>query len=359
VGLRTTATMMYGSVDTLEDRVEHLQKLRDLQDESLALSPTAFTAFIAWNYQPDGTELGGTRASAFDYMRTIAISRIFLDNFPNIQASWVTQGPRIGQLSLRYGVNDFGSTMMEENVVSTAGCVFTVPLEEIERLLTEVKSVTDTLAHDLRTPLTRLRLTLYRAQQQFPGDQPEHALLDNALDETDALLARFRALLRISEIENRQRKSAFRSVNPEEVLLQLIELFEPLAEDASVNLTLAYETTSPIYADPDLLFEALSNLIDNAIKFTPAAGSVWIKLSQINGIPHIDIIDTGCGVPVQEREAVMLRFHRSNNTQTDHPGHGLGLSIVAAVMRLHGFRLQFQETAIGTHLTVVCSDQIL
>ena len=137
VGLRTTATMMYGSVDTLEDRVEHLQKLRDLQDESLALSPTAFTAFIAWNYQPDGTELGGTRASAFDYMRTIAISRIFLDNFPNIQASWVTQGPRIGQLSLRYGVNDFGSTMMEENVVSTAGCVFTVPLEEIERLITD------------------------------------------------------------------------------------------------------------------------------------------------------------------------------------------------------------------------------
>ncbi len=137
VGLRTTATMMYGSVDTLEDRVEHLQKLRDLQDESLANYPAAFTAFIAWNYQPDGTELGGTRASAFDYMRTIAISRIFLDNFPNIQASWVTQGPRIGQLSLRYGVNDFGSTMMEENVVSTAGCVFTVPLEEIERLITD------------------------------------------------------------------------------------------------------------------------------------------------------------------------------------------------------------------------------
>ena len=137
VGLRTSATMMYGSVDTLEDRVEHLQKLRDLQDESLANAPAAFTAFIAWNYQPDGTELGGTRASAFDYVRTIAISRIFLDNFPNLQASWVTQGPKVGQISLRYGVNDFGSTMMEENVVSTAGCVFTVPIEEIERLITD------------------------------------------------------------------------------------------------------------------------------------------------------------------------------------------------------------------------------
>jgi cyclic dehypoxanthinyl futalosine synthase len=132
VGLRSSATMMYGSIDTIQDRVEHLEKLRNLQDET-----GGFTAFIAWNYQPDGTELGGTRASAFDYMRTIAISRIFLDNFPNLQASWVTQGPKVGQLSLRYGVNDFGSTMMEENVVSAAGCVFTVPIEEIERLITD------------------------------------------------------------------------------------------------------------------------------------------------------------------------------------------------------------------------------
>jgi cyclic dehypoxanthinyl futalosine synthase len=130
VGMKSSATMMYGSIDTIEDRVEHLRKLRDLQDET-----GGFTAFIAWNYQPDGTELGGTRASAFDYLRTIAISRIYLDNFPNLQASWVTQGPRIGQISLRYGVNDFGSTMMEENVVSSAGCVFTVPIDEIERLI--------------------------------------------------------------------------------------------------------------------------------------------------------------------------------------------------------------------------------
>lgn len=137
VGLHTSATMMYGSVDTFEDRVEHLLKLRDLQDESLADYPAHFRAFIAWNYQPDGTELGGTRASGFDYLRTIAISRMMLDNFPHLQASWVTQGPKVGQASLRYGVDDFGSTMMEENVVSAAGCVFAVPIEEMERLITE------------------------------------------------------------------------------------------------------------------------------------------------------------------------------------------------------------------------------
>ncbi len=132
VGLPSTATMMYGSVDTVEDRVEHFIRLRELQDET-----GGFTAFAAWNYQPDGTELGGERAPAFDYLRTIAIARVMLDNFSNIQASWVTQGPRIGQISLRYGVNDFGQTMMEENVVSQAGCTFAVPIEEMERLITD------------------------------------------------------------------------------------------------------------------------------------------------------------------------------------------------------------------------------
>lgn len=136
VGLFTTATMMYGSIDTFEDRIEHLIKLRDLQEESLDY-PAHFRAFIAWSFQPDGTELGGARATGYDYLRTIAISRLMLDNFPHIQASWVTQGPKVGQTSLQYGVDDFGSTMMEENVVSAAGCVFAVPIEEMERLIIE------------------------------------------------------------------------------------------------------------------------------------------------------------------------------------------------------------------------------
>lgn len=132
VGLRTTVTMMYGSVDTVEDRVEHLIKTRDLQDET-----GGFTAFIPWSFQPDGTELSIERASAFDYLRTVAVSRLLLDNIPHMQASWVTQGPKVAQVALRYGLNDFGSTMMEENVVSSAGCTFTMPIEEIERLICE------------------------------------------------------------------------------------------------------------------------------------------------------------------------------------------------------------------------------
>jgi cyclic dehypoxanthinyl futalosine synthase len=131
-GLRSTVTMMYGSADTMEDRVEHLVKSRDLQDET-----GGFTAFIPWSFQPDGTELTYERASAFDYLRTVAVSRLMLDNIPHMQASWVTQGPKVAQIALGYGINDFGSTMMEENVVSSAGCAFTMPIEEMERLIHE------------------------------------------------------------------------------------------------------------------------------------------------------------------------------------------------------------------------------
>jgi cyclic dehypoxanthinyl futalosine synthase len=127
-GLRTTATMMYGTVETLEERLEHLLRLRDVQDET-----GGFTAFITWSYQPQHTELGGTEATGIEYLRTLAISRIVLDNFDNLQASWVTQGGKVGQLSLAYGANDMGSVMIEENVVRAAGASYCMDELEIVR----------------------------------------------------------------------------------------------------------------------------------------------------------------------------------------------------------------------------------
>jgi cyclic dehypoxanthinyl futalosine synthase len=127
-GLRTTATMMYGTVETLEERVEHLMRLRELQDET-----GGFTAFITWSFQPEHTELGGTEATGVDYLRTLAIARILLDNFDNLQASWVTQGGKVGQLSLAYGANDMGSVMIEENVVRAAGAAYCMDEIEIVR----------------------------------------------------------------------------------------------------------------------------------------------------------------------------------------------------------------------------------
>ena len=127
-GLRTTATMMYGTVETNEERIEHLFRLRELQDET-----AGFTAFITWSYQPEHTELGGQEATGIDYLRTLALARLVLDNFDNLQASWVTQGGKVGQLSLAYGANDMGSVMIEENVVRAAGASYCMDEIEIVR----------------------------------------------------------------------------------------------------------------------------------------------------------------------------------------------------------------------------------
>jgi cyclic dehypoxanthinyl futalosine synthase len=125
-GMRSTATMMFGHVETLEDRIEHLARLRDLQDRT-----GGFTAFIGWTYQVENTALGGEEVTSAEYVRMLAVVRLFLDNFDNVQASWVTQGPKMGAASLAFGVNDMGSTMLEENVVSAAGTAHDMDEREI------------------------------------------------------------------------------------------------------------------------------------------------------------------------------------------------------------------------------------
>ena len=131
LGLNSSATMMFGHVETMEDRIEHLQRVRDQQDRS-----GGFTAFICWTFQPQHTVLKIAQpAGVAEYLRMQALARIFLDNIENIQSSWVTQGPGIGQVALKYGANDFGSVMMEENVVSSAGTTFRLNAPQIESLI--------------------------------------------------------------------------------------------------------------------------------------------------------------------------------------------------------------------------------
>jgi cyclic dehypoxanthinyl futalosine synthase len=128
LGMRTTATMMFGHIETLEERIDHLLVLRELQDRT-----GGFTAFIPWTFQPQNTALGGEELSSFQYLRTLAVARLVLDNISNLQASWVTQGPKIGQVALRFGANDFGSLMLEENVVSAAGAHHSLTEAELVR----------------------------------------------------------------------------------------------------------------------------------------------------------------------------------------------------------------------------------
>ncbi|MBI5183619.1 MAG: dehypoxanthine futalosine cyclase [Nitrospinae bacterium] len=133
MGIRSTATMMFGHIESIRDRVTHLIRLRELQDRT-----GGFTAFIPWSFQPQNTAIGGDPSTGLDYLRTLSVSRIVLDNFDNIQVSWVTQGPKIAQIALLFGANDMGSTMIEENVVRAAGVSYRISEEDIRRLIKEM-----------------------------------------------------------------------------------------------------------------------------------------------------------------------------------------------------------------------------
>lgn len=132
-GLNSSATMMFGHVETVEDRIEHLERVRSQQDQS-----KGFTAFICWTFQAEHTKLRAPAVGAHEYLRTQALSRIYLDNIPNVQSSWVTQGLDVGQVALKYGANDLGSIMIEENVVSQAGTTFRMTVDDMKRLISEL-----------------------------------------------------------------------------------------------------------------------------------------------------------------------------------------------------------------------------
>ncbi|NUT77688.1 HAMP domain-containing histidine kinase [Pseudomonas sp. C1C7] len=233
-------------------------------------------------------------------------------------------------------------------------------LERIERLMNEVKGVCDNIAHDLRTPLTRLRAQLYRMQQQAGEGSSEAAQLDLVLAEADTLMARFRGLLRISELEDRQRRSGFVQLDPVALLQELHEFYLPLAEDDGLTFTLQLPETLPsLNGDRALLFEAVANLLSNSIKFTPPGGQVILRGRNDNGHTRIEVLDSGPGIPEAERVAVFQRFYRAEAGNLKS-GFGLGLSIVAAIVSLHGFKLEVGSSELGgARLVLDCEESLI
>ena len=226
-------------------------------------------------------------------------------------------------------------------------------MDEVERLLGEVKTVGDNVAHDLRTPLTRLRAGLYRVQQEHRGDPAHQAMLDRALVDTDALLGRFKALQRIGEIDRLARHAGFAQVCLADLVTEVADLFTPVAEDHALTLKTEISSNQEIFADRELLFEVLVNLVSNAVKFTPPGGRIILRAAGRPEGPQLQIIDSGLGVPADERDAVMQRFYRGRRDR-ETPGSGLGLSIVAAVTRLHGYRLALSDADPGLVVTIDC-----
>lgn len=216
-------------------------------------------------------------------------------------------------------------------------------LGEIERLIGDIKAAGDNIAHDLRTPLTRLRTRLEGALRRGGSVEEHRAAMEDAIADTDQLLSTFRALLRISEVEAGARRAGFGEVDLVKLVSSAAELFEPLATERGLRFTTAIEAAPTVRGDPDLLFEAVANLLDNAVKFTPADGRVALSLSTEG---EIAVADSGPGLPDELKDALFQRFTRGDKAR-HLPGNGLGLSLVAAVARLHGFKLAFENTDPG------------
>jgi signal transduction histidine kinase len=227
-------------------------------------------------------------------------------------------------------------------------------LDEMETMIHALAGVGNDIAHDLRTPLTRARLTLERGRTNATTVEQLQAVVDKAIGNIDQSLTIITALLRLAEIENSRRSAAFSNVPLHELLREVCDLYEPIAENKNVNLRIEVGHRLSVRGDRDLLFEAVANLVDNAIKFTPEGGKVEIALLRGDGETIVRVTDTGCGISEKEREAVLRRFYRSDKIRNT-PGVGLGLNLVAAIVKLHGFRLAI-HSGQGGRLEIICPD---
>jgi signal transduction histidine kinase len=227
-------------------------------------------------------------------------------------------------------------------------------LDEMETMIHALAGVGNDIAHDLRTPLTRARLALERGRTNATTLEQLQAVADKVIANIDQSLSIITALLRLAEIENSRRSAAFSSVPLHEMLREVCDMYEPIAENKNVDLRVDVRHHAGVLGDRDLLFEAVANLVDNAIKFTPEGGRVSIELTHRENESIVRVTDTGAGISEQEREAVLRRFYRSDKIRST-PGIGLGLNLVAAIVKLHGFRLAIHPGP-GGRMEIICPD---
>jgi signal transduction histidine kinase len=215
--------------------------------------------------------------------------------------------------------------------------------------------VGDDIAHDLRTPLTRVRTRLERGRRMAQTHEELQEIVDRSIHGLDQALAIMTALLRIGEIETGLRRAAFGSVDLALIVEEIVESYEPIAEEKCLLLTAEIDGAAIVQGDRDLLFEAICNLVDNAIKFSSEGGRINVRLVDVVENPTVEVADNGFGIPPDEREAVFQRFYRSDESRRI-PGSGLGLSLAAAIAKLHNFTITIEDGAPGAIFKFTCKE---
>jgi signal transduction histidine kinase len=278
---------------------------------------------------------------------TLVIGAVFSSRSSRRLHSVQTSIARIiaGDLTVRLPIS------REDDEIDKVARAVNVMLDEIARLLHQFKSVGDNIAHDLRSPLMVARGKVERAVEVADGNVDLTALLSGVLAQLDRAAVTIEALLRISTLEGEQSAKRFSAVDLARVCAEAFDFFEPLAQQKTIELSVVAPEPIWIQGDQDLVREAVSNLVENAIKFTPAGGEVRIACGLRGDEPFLEVRDNGPGVPPQEREEIFRRFYRAAD-QASLAGHGLGLSIAKTIAELHGFELRVEDGAPGARFVM-------